>query len=70
MHNSTESMTKKKRVNKKEKETKKKEKNKGIMTNREKAKIWKFSVAWCKYGCQSHDLLAAKLNAYGLETPL
>ena len=39
MHNSTESMTKKKRVNKKEKETKKKEKNKGIMTNREKAKI-------------------------------
>ena len=24
-------------------------------------------MVWGRYGCQSHDLLAAKLNVYGLE---
>ena len=49
------------------------------MTTREKANGWKYSVptkstscftcvVWSRHSCQSHDLLASKLNAYGLET--
>ena len=72
-------MTKKKQVNRRERETKRRKKDRGIMTNRKKAKVWCLPlkttfcltcVVWDKYSYQSHDLLAAKLIIYGLETPL
>ena len=33
-----------------------------------KNKVLFFMYVWVRHGCQSHNLLAGKLNAYGFET--